>query len=64
MSDPPEKESGSLKTRSTDKTTSSLLLVTACQILRAIQSPFGAIFWAIEQRVSKIEDYLANEGCL
>jgi hypothetical protein len=60
MSDPPgEKESGSLKTRSTDKPTSSLLF--ACQILRAIQSPFGWVFWVIKQRVAEIEDCLANQ---
>jgi len=35
-----------------------------CQILRMLQAPFGWIFWLIEQRIAKIEDFLANEASL
>jgi hypothetical protein len=50
---PREKESGPLKTCLADKPTSSLLF--ACQILRAIQSPFGWVFWLIEQRIAALD---------
>jgi hypothetical protein len=36
--------------------------VFACQTLRLVQSPFGWVFWLIEQRISRIEDFLANDG--
>ena len=31
------------------------------KILRLVQSPFGWVFWLLEQRLAKIEDHLANE---
>jgi hypothetical protein len=37
-------------------------LITWYQILRVVQGPFTSVFWAIEKRVSKIEDELANQG--
>lgn len=30
-------------------------------ILRLIQRPLGAMFWFLEQHISRIEDRLANE---
>jgi hypothetical protein len=30
--------------------------------LRALQAPFGAVFWVIEQRKGRIADRLANRG--
>ncbi len=32
------------------------------KILRFVQRPFGWIFWALEQRISRIQDRIANGG--
>jgi hypothetical protein len=32
------------------------------KILRLIQWPFGWLFWLIEQRISRIQDQIANGG--
>jgi hypothetical protein len=34
--------------------------VLKLRILRLFQTPFGKVFWRIEQAVSRIEDGLAN----
>jgi hypothetical protein len=37
------------------------LLATYC-LLAFLQSPFGSVFWALEQRKGQLDDKLTNEG--
>ena len=39
-----------------------LRLLSEYRFLSAWQSPFGALFWALEQRRGRIADKLANMG--
>ena len=39
-----------------------LRLLVEYSFLSALQWPFGALFWALEQRRGRIADKLANEG--
>ena len=50
------------KRRLLQRRSQELRLLATYRFLSAWQSPFGALFWALEQRRGRIADKLANMG--
>jgi hypothetical protein len=50
------------KRRLLQRRSQGLWLLSEYRFLSALQSPFGAPFWALEQRRARLADKLANMG--
>jgi hypothetical protein len=54
---PPRKEKRGLETA-----LKTAELQTAYHVLSLLQTPFGFVFWYIEQRKAQLQDRISNEG--